>query len=238
MRLARCVALGLFPLVTVCADPAPTTGSLIVQIDGLPAGSVGQVTVYGPKSFKQVLASTLTLQNLEPGSYVISPGIVTFENALYRSGPSLTKKVTAGNTESATISYALGSGSFNLSVTGLPADVSPQMVLTGPAARTIYAAGLIDKLPAGTYTLTTDTLAATNGDLWAAPQRQRTIELAPSFTPVDLAVHYDIASGSLSLSVVGLPDSGGAPVTVTGPNGFRRTMAASVGYTGLTPGTY
>ncbi|HMC56638.1 MAG TPA: hypothetical protein VKH19_15785, partial [Gemmatimonadaceae bacterium] len=238
MRLARRLTLGLLPLVTVCADPAPTTGSLIVQIDGLPAGSMGQVTVYGPKSFKQVLASTMTLQNLVPGSYVISPGTVSFANALYRSGPSLTKKVTAGNTESATVSYALGSAILNLSVTGLPADVAPQIVLSGPVARVIYAAGVIDQLPAGTYTLTTDTLTPASGDLWAAPQRQRTLELAPSFTPVDLEVHYDVASGSLSLSVAGLPDSTGAPVTITGPNGFRRTVGASVEYKGLTPGPY
>jgi hypothetical protein len=238
MRVARFVALGLLSVGAVCTDPQPTTGALIVEIDGLPAGSAGQVTVYGPNAFKQVLTGTTTLEKLAPGSYVVSPGIVKFASALYTSSPSLTRTITAGQTENATITYALGSGSINLSVTGLPAGITPSIIITGPIARTVNAPGIIGELLAGTYTLTMDTLASAQGDLWGAAQRQQLVTITPSLTPVDVAVHYDIASGTLQLTVDGLPADPGTPITITGPNGYLRRLGGSVRYPGIAPGTY
>lgn len=238
MRFARYVAFGLLSFVVVCADPQPTTGSLIVQIDGLPSGSAGLVTVYGPNAFKQVVAATTTLQNLQPGAYVVSPGTVKFSSALYSASPSVTRTIVAGKTESATVTYALGSGLINLSVSGLPPGISPSIILSGPVVRSVFEPGLISELPAGTYTVTMDTLTSPSGDLWATPQRQQTLTLAPSITPVNLDVHYDVASGSLSLTVAGLPDNPGAPISITGPNGYRRRVGSSVTYPGLRPGTY
>jgi len=238
MRVARGVAVGWFIGVAACSDPEPTTGTLIVEIDGLPVGSVGQVTVYGPNAFKQVLNATTTLQKLPPGPYVVSPATVKFETALYTASPSVNKTVTAGHTENATVSYALGSGSINLSVTGLPAGMSPSITLSGPVARSVNGTGIIGELPAGSYTLTMDTLTSPEGDLWGTAQRQQVLTITPSLTPVDLAVHYDLASGTLSLTVDGLPDSPGTPVTITGPHGFKRRIGTSTRYPGLGAGAY
>src|SRR3954466_11387048 len=158
MRFPRMVmVLGLVS-VAVCSDPKPTTGTLIVDIEGLPSGAAARVNVIGPNGFLQTLTSTNTLENLPPGPYVVSPAVVKFTNALYSATPSVSKTIVAGKTENASVAYSLGSGSINLNVTGLPTDVGPRITVSGSTSRVIFAPGVIEALPVGTYTLTIDTL--------------------------------------------------------------------------------
>jgi hypothetical protein len=102
------VALGETTVAQVGYNP-PTTGSLAVEITGLPQGRPADVTVTGP-SFPQgrsVTAAEL-LTNLTPGSYTITARSVTDAGAQpYDPAPATqTRQVAAGQGATAPVAYA------------------------------------------------------------------------------------------------------------------------------------
>src|SRR5678815_706324 len=54
----------------------------------------------------------------------------------------------------------------------------------------------------------------------------------------DSGVEPGPTTGSLTVTVIGLPSGVSPSVTVTGPSGFSRTITASETLTALTPGSY
>ena len=226
-----------------CRDK-PTTGAIVVTIDGLPSGAPASVSVSGPNDFFQRLTATTTLENLAPGSYVLNIAAVRYANAMYTSTTTQEfHTVTAGGTEAATVPYALGSGSINIAVSGLPLDLRPTLFLTCAAcglSRVINASGAVNELPPGNYVLRADTLTSLDGDRFGAAIYQQSITVAASLTPVDANVSYALSSGTLEVTVNGLGVEGQspAPVSVTGPGGFRRSLAVSTKLRGMEPGTY
>ena len=65
--------------------------------------------------------------------------------------------------------------------------------------------------------------------------------VAGSFTACESTDPGDPATGSLTLTVSGLPDATGTDITITGPSGFSLTQAvgaAPVTLTDLAPGSY
>src|SRR4051794_11403779 len=117
MRRDRAI-MGALAIAIGCVDPEPSTGSLVITIDGLPGGAAAAVTILGPNQLSRQLSSTATLENLAPGTYTITVGTVPFSDALYSSDPSAqTHTVVAGRSEPAVVHYALSSGRVNLSIT-------------------------------------------------------------------------------------------------------------------------
>jgi hypothetical protein len=235
------VPLLICALVAIGCKDKPTTGALVVTVNGLPGGAPALITVSGPNAFSQTVNQTTTLENLPPGDYTVRSFTVHFSSALYVSTVlQELHTITAGHTESATIPYALSSGSIDLSVSGLPAGVAPSVVLTGPNfAKAVFAPGVIAELLPGTYTLRADTLLSVEGDRFGAATYVQTVTVAASLTPVPVGVIYALTSGSLTVTVNGLPSNQTpAPVTVTGPGSFSRQTAISMTYKGLAAGTY
>jgi hypothetical protein len=236
MRRDRAI-MGALAIAIGCVDPEPSTGSLVITIDGLPGGAAAAVTILGPNQLSRQLSSTATLENLAPGTYTITVGTVPFSDALYSSDPSAqTHTVVAGRSEPAVVHYALSSGRVNLSITGVPADHVPTLHLSGPVDRVVFASGIVEALPAGTYDIVTDTIVAQTGELFAAPAQQVTVPA--SSTPVNVSVSFALSSGTLALTVEGLPTyASPAPVTITTSHGFSRGANASTTFT-LPVGTY
>src|SRR5437867_2031753 len=75
-----------------CKDK-PTTGTLVVNVNGLPAGATAAITITGPNSFTQQVLQTTTLEKLEPGPYTVRMDKVHFGGAGY-STPLLTESHT------------------------------------------------------------------------------------------------------------------------------------------------
>ena len=229
-----------------CMDPKPTTGDLVISVNGLPAAAVAAISVTGPNDFVKSVTATTTLENLAPGEYTVRVSNVLESNVLYASSVSQeTKSITAGATETSNVAYSLASGTLDLSVSGLPAGISPTMQLTGISgsalgyARSILRHGIIGPLPPGDYTIRSDTIRSPDGDRFGTSTFLQTVTISPSLTPVSANVAFALVSGTLAVSVSGLPVTTQAmPVTIKGPGGFSRTTASSVTYRGILPGTY
>lgn len=226
--------------VVGCKDK-PTTGSLVVTVNGLPTAAPAAVRVTGPSAFSQQVSATTTLEGLPPGEYTVRVETVHFTNALYTSQTASEKHtVTAGHTESASVGYELASGMVDIHVSGLPSGTAPSLLILGPGFnRTVLTDGIVGELPPGTYELRADTLANADGDKFGANQLSQPFTVSASLTPVVMSVVYALSSGSLTVNVAGLPAGLSAtPVTVTGPGSFSRNLSATTTYRGLTAGTY
>ncbi len=94
----------------ITLNPAPpSTGSLQVNISGLPLGLAGNVSITGPNGFTRTLVASENLSALTPGSYTLSPGSVaklgTYTDSIFSSSATTTT-VSAGNTATVEIVYA------------------------------------------------------------------------------------------------------------------------------------
>ncbi|HEU4995609.1 MAG TPA: hypothetical protein VFT29_12355 [Gemmatimonadaceae bacterium] len=237
---SRAILLLAALAVVGCKDK-PTTGSLVVTVNGLPSAAPAAVRVTGPSAFSQQVSATTTLDGLPPGEYTVRVETVHFTDALYTSQTTSEKHtVTAGHTESSTVAYELASGMVDIHVSGLPSGTAPSLVILGPGFnRTVLTDGIVGELPPGTYELRADTLANADGDRFGAEQLSQPFTVSASLTPVVMSVVYALSSGSLTINVAGLPAGLSAtPVTVTGPGSFSRNLSVTTTYRGLAAGTY
>lgn len=240
MRLRWTAGLALASwLVLGCTDPAPpTTGNLVVNVAGLPAGAPASVRLTRPDGVSLPVIGTTTFEQLEPGDYTLRATLVTFADAYYSSASEpQVYHVVAGRTETATVTYTLASGSLDVGVLGLDGVATPRLHLDGPSGRRDIGRGVVRLIPPGTYTLVADTTTLASGDLVAAPSQ--TVQVPASLTPVPVTVSFGLASGSLQLNVFGLPDVTSAlpQITITGPGGYHQLWTGST-YRGLRAGAY
>lgn len=238
-RSARSLAAVALGALATCADPAPTTGAMIVEITGIPASVLAGVIVTGPAGFQRAVQTTTTLEGLPPGDYVVSSAMLTSAIALYEPEiPTRTVSIVAGQTQSVPFAYILASGSIDLTATGLPAGVGPYVAIVSASyTRTVTSAGLIHAIPTGQYTVRADTFAALTGDRFGATVVEQQVTISASETPVPVSIAYGPASGTLNLVVSGLSVSGNDAIAVTGA-GFSFQTSTSTMLRGLRPGTY
>lgn len=103
------LASSLLLLLAACGGGGggATTGTLQVNISGLPAGVNAAVVVTKPGGSTQNLTATATISNAAVGSYSVAASPVvsggTF-NAVVSGSPA---NVTAGNTSTVTVTYSL-----------------------------------------------------------------------------------------------------------------------------------
>ena len=128
----------------------PSTGSLSLAVSGLPTGVEASVAVTGPGGFSRTVAQTGTLSALAPGSYSVTATAVTTGAAQYQPVPaSQPVTVSAGQTASAGVAYAVGERSLAISVAGLPAgtDAAMAKLLSNADAIAKFLSGANPNLP-------------------------------------------------------------------------------------------
>lgn len=110
--------------------PPIATGSLVVTISSLPAGSNGAVHITGPNNYVLDLTQSTALGALAPGLYTVSAGSIAVGTATWTPAPaSQTVTVTAGATATATVVY--GSSTIALAAVEVATAVNP-VFLTAP----------------------------------------------------------------------------------------------------------
>jgi hypothetical protein len=135
----------------------PSTGSLTVSVSGLPEGLEGSLAVTGPGGFSRTVGHSETLSALAPGGYTVTASAVTAGNAQYQPAPSSQPvTVSAGETASAGVAYAVVEHSLAITVAGLPAGVDAAITVSGPGGynRAVTTSETLSDLTAGQYTVT------------------------------------------------------------------------------------
>lgn len=246
-RSRRLAGFALMTLGLGCSgDDGPTgpaTGSLTVNVSGLPIGVAGSITVTGPAGFTRTLTTTETVSALTPGSYTVTSATVTAPDGKYEpASATQVVAVVAGTTPAVTaVNYALATGSLSVAITGLPNGVNGAVTVTGPNqfTRLVTTTTILTALEPGTYSIAGAEVSSADERFAPAPPNQ-SVAVAAGVTPVSTSVAYSLSSGRLAVTVSGLPGGAGsnAAVTVTGPGGFTRTVTATTVLTQLAPGLY
>ena len=215
-----------------------STGALAIVVSGLPQGATGSVNVTGPAGFNRAVTATTTLTNLPPGTYSVSADSVVRSGFAWR--PVLTsQQITVSpsiTAAPATVAYAAVSGTLVVSLTGVPGGSTGSVRVTGPYGfdRTITGTTVFAATAAGPYSIVASSFII-------APL---TYSVSPSLVSRTIAIggrdsvnmHYASASGSLQVTVTGLPGGANAALTLMGPQTV--TITGSTTLTSLAVGSY
>lgn len=85
-------------------QPAVTTGTITVNVSGLPVNVAANVSVTGVNT---PLTTTTTLSNLAPGNYTVTPNVVTIGGESYIPNGGGATNIQAGESKQVTVTYEL-----------------------------------------------------------------------------------------------------------------------------------
>ena len=102
--------------------PAPTVGSLLVSVSGLPPGTAAAVTVSGPDGYSHAVSASEMLSDLAPGGYTVTAQAVSSGGHDYNPSAAV-QNVTVSHVAQASANVAYGEvgagGGFNLRIDGM-----------------------------------------------------------------------------------------------------------------------
>lgn len=158
----------------------------------------------------------------------------------------MSRRVTLRNAALLCLAAACGGGpteldvgSLTVAVSGLPAGTPARIHVTGPEGfdREVTQSATLSGLASGGYVVTA--AVVTSGDQAFAPSpTSQTITVSDRAQPADASVSYTYANGSLTITVTGLPTGTAPAITVSGPDGYNRSLSATETLSGLIPGEY
>ena len=169
-----------------------TTGSIAVNVTGLPQGAPAAITVSGPGGYYQSVTQSTTLSSLAPGSYVITNGSVSAGGHTYSPVPlSQGVNVVAAETpRSVTARYDLATGALEVTVTGLPAQQDGSVAVFGPGgySTTLKGTATLVGLFPGTYVVVAANVAA--GVPYGPTPPSQNVDVVAALTPARATVSY------------------------------------------------
>lgn len=240
------------PIVTVVVAPvlapasasfayALASGALTVNVSGLPGVTAALVRLAGPGGFTLTLTGTTTITNMAPGTYTITPDPVSVGADVYRAPGPVTVQVPVGETPvTFPVTYTLATGRLTITSSGLPQGAPvPSFQVSGPGGYAVTAASgtTLAGLTPGAYSVTAPPVSTGTATYLPAPAAQA-VTVPASATPVVAGVAYALGTGSLLVSITGLPVGAAPSVVVSGPGGFSTIVETSTTLHNLTPGTY
>lgn len=259
LSLRVAVAVSLLALLSACSGdatppvapkrtppdslPGGPVGVIAVNVVGLPQSTAADVVVSGANGFERRLTATATLTGLPLGRYRVTTGTVHVEDGEWV--PAVTEQdvlVSAASTvQSVEALYrlVLRRSRIAVQVTGLPGSTPANMVLNGPGglSRAVTASDTVDANATGDWTLVAEPVTVGGYTYTASPATQ-TGTLRSRDALLRFSVAYALGTGSIAVSVTGVPAGSAGLVTVTGPNGYLRIVTATETLVDLTPGLY
>lgn len=186
--------------VRVSVEPASvtvayqiTTGSIALNVTGLPQGALAAVTVSGPSGYYRQVTQSVTLASLPTGSYVVTGGTVTEGSGHVYSAAPLVQTVNVVASEiprNVTARYALATGALEVIVSGLAPQQSANISVTGPGgySTNVTTSTTLSGLFGGTYAVMASNVTA--GATYSPSPSSQYVEITPSLTPVRAAISY------------------------------------------------
>lgn len=216
------------------------SGRLQVDVVGLPAGVSAKVTVRGPSNYVKELAQSTQLTGLARGNYELWPNPAVTDSATW-TPTDTTIKVAIGTSDqaSASVPYTLATGRLAVLLEGLPTGGGGRATVVGPKGFSVVltASDTLGNLEPGSYDVSTANVTQ-GSDIYAPTPQRATVTVAATITPATVRLSYALISGSIAVSVLGLPSGVPAQVRLTGPNGLLQTVTATRTVGGLFGGVY
>lgn len=188
------------------------TGAVKVTVtapSGMPTPTVRLLDA-SKREVGRFTGTSYTFTNLVPGSYTVSPDPVTDTAGFAYRASAAPVKVVAGQTASVSVAYVKQSGTVTVSISGLPSGAKAQVTVSGPKTATFTASGSVE-LPLGNYTVSVGKVSY-GGYEYLGSASPSSFSLSNPGETKNVAVSYVEASGTVSLTVSGLPS--GASVTL------------------------
>jgi hypothetical protein len=187
-------------------------------------------------------SATASVANVTPGATTVELSGVAANCEVGGQNPRAIT-VPAGGTVNVPFAITCAAGTGTLAVrtvsTGSPADASGYTVTVddgAPVAIGVNATRTIDGLAPGSHAVLLDGIAGN-----CAVQGQNPVNVtitAEATAELEFAVQCSAVTGSLRVTVSGLPAGVDARVTVTGPGSYSQEIAATRTLDGLAPGEY
>jgi hypothetical protein len=130
-------------------------------------------------------------------------------------------------------------GTLAVNIQGLPAGSPAAVNVSGPGgyAQSVSSSQALTGLTPGVYTVAASSVTVGATTYSASPTSQ-TVAVVSGGSPASAFVSYTTPQGNLALTVSGVGSTNSAVVTVSGPNGFNRSVTSTKTLTGLIPGSY
>lgn len=223
--------------VTFTATGAPS--ELTVAISGLPTGANADVLLTGPAGYSRVLTTTTTLQGIVPGTYTLVARRVRTNAGYYGVTPAqITIDVLAASTGSTAVTYAALPSVVSVAISGLSGLGSANVSLTSPTGGGIIvnASTMINNAAPGRWRLAASPVVVAGSTFTPTPSTYDETVLAGD--TLTWPVSYSLTTGSIAISVIGLPNGANGAVNVSGPGGYTRSVTSTITLTNLVPGSY
>ncbi len=214
--------------------------SLTVLVQGLPSGAEASVTVYGPGGASWTVKQTTVLRGLKAGTYSVSADQVSVAGRVYtpKVDPVFVT-LPGGGSGTVTVQYQPpDTGYLAVEISGLPSGVGASVeVKSSSAVVATLTESRVLELEVGTYLVVAREVSA-DGKVYRASvsgspaevKKGTTAKVTVSYAPV-------YTTGTLVVTVSGLPSGVNADVVVTGPNGFFRNLTRTTSLE-VPPGVY
>jgi peptidase M66-like protein len=199
--------------VVVVASPAPavahvvyalSSGSLQLNISGLPQGVNANVSVRGPAGYSVTFSAETVIDNLTPGTYTVT-GLDVVSGSLFQASPSSQQVVVEASLQAAVVNviYISTGTSLNVVVNGLPSGVNGAVTVSGPNGYTkqLTTSQLLTGVAPGSYTVTASVLALTCTTFSPSPPSQMVTVIAGQST--NATITYATGGGGVNLCIDG-----------------------------------
>jgi hypothetical protein len=246
-RLEVTVAAGTVAAAPFAVTCAATTGSIqVTTTAGVPADPDGYVLLLdGVEAQPIATSATLTLAGVAPGPHTVALGGVA--DGCHADGDDpRSVAVVAGQTVLVAIGVTCtppspGAGRVTVTTATSGADQDADgysVTLDGGTARPVTdAAGVtFEGLEPGSHAVL---LGGVASNCAVQGQNPRSVAVTAGQTAATgFVVRCTATTGSLTVSITGLPAGASAAVIVSGPGGFSQPVAGTGTLTGLAPGGY
>jgi len=184
---------------------AIATGSLRIDVAGLPQGANAALTVTGPSNYSATFNGSSTIENLTPGTYVITAAPVTL-GALFVPSQPPQQIVVPASAQAVLVNvfYVSAGTALTVQVNGLPGTVPANVTVTGPNgySTVVTATQLLTGIPAGSYTLTASAISASCTS-WTPTPATQNINVVGGLAHTASVTFTGGASGGVNLCIDG-----------------------------------
>lgn len=234
------VIAGLAPsLASLTYGPAPST--IEVALNGLPSGATPTVHLTSPSGdIVNVNANTFRIATAAPGRWRLAASNVLSGGFTYIASPAARDTtVNQGDTLRFAVNYGVNTGAIAVVVGGLPDGATGSVAVSGPGgfSRVVTSTSTLTDLTPGTYTVTADSVIR-NGLAWRSAPVSQPVTVTASIVAAPASVTYTAVTGTLVLTVSGVPTAASGSVHVQGPYGFDRTLTTSTVLSAVAVGSY